>query len=355
MDLQSNEAVVTSPTENEPSTADGSRRSTKSPGRVKQFLLLPEFGGLASAVVAFGVFAILARNNGFLTLAGLSSWVNVAGDLGVIAGPVGLLMIVGEFDLSVGSVVGATSVAIALCSGVYNLSPWVGVLIAAAIGLAVGLINGLLVVLTKVPSIIVTLSTMLMVYGGSIAISNSLTGSASTSVTIGASARLVFGSNWDGFDVCIAWWLGTALIATYVMRKTRFGNWAYATGGHKETARNTGVPTGMVKVVLMVCTSLGAVLSGIFLTMSGQTGAPSLGSSYNLLAIAVVVIGGVLLSGGYGSPLGTIFGTVTYAVVSIGIFFVGWDADLASLFIGLFLLVTMLANNYLKRAAGGRV
>ena len=150
-------------------------------------------------------------------------------------------MMAGEFDLSVGSVAGATSITIAICDGYYALSPWIGVVIAVGIGVAIGLLNGLIVVKTKLPSFIVTLATLLMVAGAGLGLANAITGSSSLSA-IGGSAHAVFASNFKGFDISIAWCILVAIIASWVTRKTRFGNWIYATGGDVQAAHANGVP-----------------------------------------------------------------------------------------------------------------
>src|SRR5579872_3508686 len=95
--------------------------------RLTGLLLRPEAGGIVSALLVFAFFAIAAGQNGFLTPLGTANWLDTASDLGIIALPVGMLMIGGEFDLSVGSVVGASSMIVAICSGYYSLNPWIGV------------------------------------------------------------------------------------------------------------------------------------------------------------------------------------------------------------------------------------
>jgi simple sugar transport system permease protein len=293
-------------------------------------LLRPEAGGAASALLVFIFFAVAAGHNGFLTPLGTANWLDTAADLGIVALPVGMLMIGGEFDLSVGSVVGASSMIVAIASGYYSLNPWIGVVIAFLFGAAVGAANGLIVVRTKLPSFIVTLATMLMVMGGMLGVAIALTGSSSISAV-------------------------PSIAATYVMQRTAFGNWVYATGGSAETARLAGVPVAPVKIILFICTALAAVLSGVNETLTFQNGNITLGSQYVFTGIAAAVIGGVLLTGGYGSPVGTMFGAVTYGIVSLGVFFLGWNADLANFFVGLLLLLAVLANHRLRQLAMGRV
>lgn len=332
-----------------------SRRSQESvAARVIRPFGRPELGGAVAAAVAFVMFALLANGTGFLSMQGTASWLGVSAELGIVAVPVALLLVAGEFDLSVGSVAGSASVCIGLCSGYYHLSPWIGIGISILVGVLVGLLNGLIVIKTRLPSFIVTLAMLLMVYGGSLGLSNALTQSTSITVTTSGLANSIFASSWDNFPVAILWWIGLTILGGYVLQRTRFGNWVYATGGDLQAARSAGVATTYVRVALFVCSALGGVLAGIILTLITNTGTPTLASNYNLLAIAAVVIGGVLLKGGYGSVIGAFFGSITYGIVSLAVFYLGWDADLADLFIGAFLLAAVLANNVAQRIATER-
>ncbi len=317
-------------------------------GSARAVLLRPEMGGLIAACVVFVFFAIFAGSKGFLSETGSADWLDTASQLGILALPVGLLMIAGEFDLSVGSVVGATSITIALCTGYYSLSPWIGVVLAIAIGMGIGFLNGIITVTTRLPSFIVTLAMMLMVEGGATGVANAIAGASSISAIPSGVSKELFASSWKSLDVSLLWWIGLAVAATYVLQRTRVGNWIMATGGDSRAARLSGVPTKGVKIWLFVVTSVGAVLVGIIETFSYSNGNVTLGSSYVFTAIAAAVIGGVLLTGGYGSTLGTVFGAITYGIASMGVFFLGWDTNLTDLFVGLFLLLAMLANNRLR-------
>ena len=324
------------------------------PSVARRLLMRPEAGGVISAIAVFAFFAVLAGGNGFLSTLGVAGWLDTAAELGIIAIPIGMLMIAGEFDLSVGSVVGATSIIIAMVSGYYELSPWLGIAIAFAFGIMVGLANGIIVVWTKLPSFIVTLATMMMVLGGMLGISIALTGSTSISAASKGSAAVLFASEWRELHVSIVYWIILIVIATYVMQRTPFGNWAYATGGNLQTARLAGVPVARVKIILFICTALGAVLTSTLQTMTFQNGNVTLGAQYVFTGIAASVIGGVLLTGGYGSPLGTVSGALTYGIVSLGVFYLGWNADLTEFFIGALLLLAVLANHRLRLMAMGR-
>ena len=329
-------------------------KNSRSGHLLRRFLLRPEAGGVISVIVVYAFFAVMAGQNGFLTTLGTASWLDTASELGIVAIPVGMLMIAGEFDLSVGSVVGASSMIVAMVSGYYGLSPWLGVGLAFLFAAAIGLANGLIVVWTRLHSFIVTLATMLMVLGGMLGISIALTGSTSISAIPSGSAAVLLTSKWMEFQVSIIYWIVLTIVATYVMQRTAFGNWVYATGGNQQTARLAGVPINRVKVVLFICTALGASLTGAIQTLTFQNGNITLGSQYVFTGIAASVIGGILLTGGYGSPVGTMSGALTYGIVSLGVFFLGWNADLAEFFIGLLLLLAVLANHRLRQMAMGR-
>lgn len=341
-------AAKAAPRQGEGRPAEAPRR------RLRGFLLRPETGGAISALLVFLFFAVMAGSNGFLSLLGTADWLDTASELGIIAIPIGMLMIAGEFDLSVGSTVGAASMVLAIVSGYYSLNPWLGIVLALLAGAAVGLINGLIVVTTRLPSFIVTLAMMLMEMGAILAVSIMLTGSTSLSASKAGTAGIVFSSQWHQFQISILDWFVLLALATYIMQRTAFGNWIYATGGDETRARLAGVPTSRVKIILFVCTALGGTITGIIETMSFQNGNVTLGESYVFTGIAAAVIGGVLLGGGYGSPVGTMFGALTYGIVSLGVFFLGWNADLTQLFIGLLLLLAVLANHRLRIMAMGR-
>ena len=335
-------------------SSSGGRDNGRRPSRLTQWVVQAEAGALISAIVVFVFFAVAAGHNGFLSLLGTAYWLDTAADLGIIAIPIAMLMIAGEFDLSVGSMVGAASMIVAICTGYFDLNPWIGVGAAYLAAVLVGLVNGVIVVRTRLPSFIVTLATMFMVTGGILAISIALSGSSSISAVSAGSAAVVYAFKWNEFQISLLHWLVIAAIGIYVMRRTPFGNWAYATGGNLETARLAGVPTSRVKIILFICTALGAAHVGILETYTFQNGSVTLGAQYVFSGIAACVIGGVLLTGGHGALLGTVFGAITYGIVSMGVFFLGWNADLTELFIGLLLLFAVITNNRLRRFAAGR-
>jgi simple sugar transport system permease protein len=324
------------------------------PRWLRATLVRPEAGGVVSAIIVFLFFAVEAGNGGFLTNLGTSNWLGTAAELGIVAVPISMLMIAGEYDLSIGAMVGSASTCVGIATGGYNASPWIGVLAAIGVAVIVGTINGLLVIKTGLPSFIVTLATMMMLTGTTLAVSIGTTGSSNISASSSGLAHRVFATTYHHFGVAIVWWLLLALLGGWVMSRTKFGNWAYATGGNEQSARLAGVPIARVKISLFIATSVGAAITGIVQTLSLGNANVTLGNTFIFQGIAAAVIGGVLLTGGYGSVSGSVFGVITYGVISTGVLVLGWDADLTQLFIGALLLLAVLANHRLRQLALGR-
>ncbi|WEH19910.1 ABC transporter permease [Streptomyces sp. VNUA24] len=332
-------------------TAPDEKTATLSVSLMSSTARRPELGALIGAVVVFVFFLVTASGSGFTSVDGTASWLDTAAELGVVATPVALLLIAGEFDLSIGSVVGATSVIVAIGSGTYTLPQWVSIPLAIAFGLLVGLVNGLVATRTKLPSFIVTLGSSLVVGGGALGLSRALSGSTAMTLTPEPSVQAVFGSKAGQFQVSILWWLAITVLAWWVLTRTRTGSWIYATGGALDVARDAGVPTARVKISLFMATSVGAALVGVLQTITYSGGDVTRGSSFIFDGVIAAVIGGVLLQGGYGSALGVLLGTATYGIVSLGIFYTGWNTDYAQLFLGALLLVAVMANNYFRKLA----
>lgn len=315
-----------------------------------RFVRRPELGALVGLVIVFAFFSVTGTN-GFLTLDGTASWMNTASELGVLAIPVGLLMIAGEFDLSVGSVIGAASMTVAIASGFYELPLALSIAMALAGGAAVGLVNGLLVVKTGLPSFIVTIAALFIIAGLALGVSRGVTGTTTVSLVTSGFGHDLFAYKWKEFHASILWWLGIAAVAWWVLSKARFGNWILATGGDSLSARATGVPSGRVKVMLFVCTGFAAALVGVIQAITYEGGNVTYGQQFVFAAPMAVVIGGVLLTGGYGSAVGVLMGTMIYGIVQLGVFYTGWNTDWAQFVLGMLLLAAVLGNNYFRRLA----
>jgi simple sugar transport system permease protein len=311
----------------------------------------PEFGAFVATLLVYAFFVATTQATGFVSVDGTAGWLNVAAELGIIATPVGILMVAGEFDLSVGSVVGASSIIVAIGSTIFELPIWLMIIAALLVGMLVGLFNGLLTVRTHLPSFIVTLGASFSVGGLSLGFARLLTNTTMVSVSAPPLAHSVFAANWGQANIAILWWFGVTLVGGWVLARTVFGNWIFATGGNPVAARGAGVPTDFVKIVLFMATGLCAALVGIIQAIEYNSGNATAGLGYVFQAPIVAVIGGVLLGGGYGSALGVFLGTIIFGVINVGIFYTGWSTDWAQLFLGVLLLIAVLANSYFRRLA----
>lgn len=302
----------------------------------------------------WGCFAVTAGPP-FRSLAGTAAYLNAAAPLGVLAVAVALLMIGGEFDLSVGSMIGAAGMTVMLATTHFGWPLWPAIGAAFALAIVVGLGNGYLVIRTGLPSFIATLATLFIVRGLTIGVTRALTGRTQLggldTVASYESARLVFGSDHGPFRVSILWWIGLAIVATWVLLRTRTGNWIFAAGGGAVAARNAGVPVHRVKLGLFVATACAACLVGVLQAVR-FTGADTLrGELQEFRAIVAVVIGGTLLTGGAGSPVGAVLGALIFGMVQQGIVMTGVDADWFQVFLGAMLLLAVVFNEYVRRSA----
>jgi simple sugar transport system permease protein len=313
---------------------------------------LPALVGLVVVVVVFGIQA-----PALLTSGGLAGVLDVAALLGIGAVAVALLLIAGQFDLSIGVLAVASSLVTALLIEHAGWGTWPALGGSLAVALAVGLVNGFLVVNTGLPSFLVTLATFLVLQGTSQAGAEAVAGSARVAgleETEGwDSASAVFGATMqigDGrFRVSLVWWLAATALATWALWRTRFGNAVFASGGARRAARQLGVPVRRTTLTLFCLTAAAGWLIGTLalIRLDGvQVGAPGLAVAVDFVVVAV--IGGCLLTGGYGSAIGASVGALLYAVARQGITLAGWDPPWFQALLGVLLLVALLANGVVR-------
>lgn len=306
------------------------------------------FLGMVFVTVFFTIFGGLL----FLSPQGISSWLNVAANLGIIAIPVGFLMIAGELDISVGAMLPAASMTVGIISGYYGMPMIVGIMATLALGVLVGLVNGLLVTRTVVPSLIITMGSLFALAGLSLFLSVLMTNTTSVALNAPHWAKTIFGSFIGAnFQVMVIWWIAISAALFYVLHMSPWGNWIYAMGGDKISARNAGIPTGKLTIGLFVLSSVSASFVGMCQAILFNSAQVAAGQSYIFNSIIAVVVGGVLLTGGFGSVVGIVFGTITFAIVNQGIYFTDFDRNLSSLIIGAMLLVAVLMNNTFRKMA----
>ncbi|MGH3747740.1 MAG: ABC transporter permease [Micromonosporaceae bacterium] len=325
--------------------------------RLRRLMTRPELGAAVGAVAVFGFFA--AYTEQFATPLGIANVLDPAATLGIMAVAVALLMIGGEFDLSAGVMTASSGLIVAMLSTQAGLNVWAAVLVAIGFGAAVGLCNGLLVVRTGLPSFIVTLGSFLVLQGFNLGVTKLVTGTVQVSGVSAApghdSARAVFASTVPiagaQFRVTVIWWLALTVLATWVLLRTRSGNWIFAAGGNPAAARSVGVPAARTKVWLFVTVSTTASLVGAMLLLRLSSVQANGGIGEELQYIAAAVIGGCLLTGGFGSAIGAAIGALIFGMAKQGIVFAGWDSDWFLLFLGTLLLLATLLNHYVRRRA----
>ena len=311
----------------------------------------PEAGTLLGLIIVYIFFAVMSGSN-FIGAPGWSSFLNMAAEVGIIALPVGLLMIAGELDISVGSVLPAASLTTAIISGHYDLPTYMGILGGLSVGLLVGFINGFLVTRTTIPSLIITIGTMFGTMGLTLGFTVLIAGSTGVFMTPDPISKLMLGHFVGGmFQVTIFWWLAFIAFYYYLLQVSPFGNWIYAVGGDRESARNAGIPTNKLTIGLYMLSGFSAAFVGVAQVLTFQSAQVAAGQSFIFNSIMCVVIGGVLLTGGAGTVIGIVLGTLTFAIVNQGIFFSGLDPNYGSIIIGALLLIAVMSNDSFRRLA----
>ena len=318
----------------------------------RRLLSRPEFGALLGTIIVWIVFAFYAGSV-FIGLDGVRNYTAVAADIGILAVSVSLLMIAGEFDLSIGSVIAATGMLTALVAIQMQQNVWLAIAVSGVFAMLVGLFNGWLVVRTGLPSFIVTLGMMFALAGLTIGVTRLVTDRTQLGgledVPGFDSAHAVFGSQIFGFNVTVVWWVVFVLGGTYALTRLRFGNWVYGTGGNLDGARNLGVPVNRVRITLFVFTAMSAWFVAVtqLVTFKGTDVLRGTGKEFE--AIIAAVIGGCLLTGGYGSVIGAALGALLFGIVKQGIIFAQIDSDWYKFFLGVMLVVAVLINNWFRR------
>jgi simple sugar transport system permease protein len=330
-------------------------------GLGRRLLVRPELGALIGAVAVFTFFAVYTEQ--FATPRGFGNVLDPAATLGIMAVVEALLMIGGEFDLSAGVMTASSSLIIAALTTKAGLNVWAAIPVALAAGALVGLVNGLLVVNTGLPSFIVTLGTFLALQGLNLGVTKAVTETVSvggvhrtegydSAFTVFAQTVNLKAVGLDGdFRVTILWWVGITVLATWVLLRTRAGNWIFAAGGNPQAARSVGVPAARTKVFLFIAVSTTAALVGAMNVLRLKSAQADQGIGDEFQFIIAAVIGGCLLTGGFGSAVGAAIGALIFGMAKQGIVFAGWDDDWFMLFLGVLLLLATLLNHYVRRRA----
>lgn len=327
-----------------------------------QLMRQPEVGALIGAIAIYLLFSWRDTTGNFSGLGGFAGWSDIASTIGMVGITVSLLMIAGEFDLSSGVMVGSVGLLIGLLVQEFNMNIWLAILIGMAFAGGVGLLNGWLVIKTKLPSFIVTLATFFVLKGANLAYTMMVTGAVRVTGVDKApgyeSAFNLFAypiKIADGVQIqtSVLWWVLFTAIGTWVLTNTKFGNWIYASGGDANAARNAGVPVARTKILLFMSTSLMAAFVGVIDVLRLQGMQAGQGVGYEFFYIIAAAVGGTLLTGGAGSAIGASIGAAIMGMAYIGIPYSQWDSNWTSTFLGLILFTAVMVNTYIGRKARG--
>ncbi|MFK7992719.1 MAG: ABC transporter permease [Granulosicoccus sp.] len=353
--------------------------------RLKKALIRPELGSICGTILVFVFFAMVAGDSGMFSSEGTMNWTIVSAQFAIIAVGACLLMIAGEFDLSVGSMIGFSGIVIAMMSVTWGFPMWVAILTAFAVAMAIGWLNGYIVVKTGLPSFIVTLAFLYILRGLTIFLSI-----ATTNKTIiggikeaaeGDPLAALFGgkilsglfswmgeNGWistfkggsragepivSGIPMLVVWAIVLIIFGHFLLTRTRFGNWIFASGGDAQAARYVGVPVDRVKILMFMFTAFCATVFATCQVIEFGSAAADRGLLKEFEAIISVVIGGALLTGGYGSVIGAALGALIFGVVQQGLFFANVESSLFRVFLGAILLLAVILNTYIRRMITG--
>ena len=363
-----------------PAAASADERLRKV-GVVTQIMRRPELGAVAGLILVM-VFFFMTADRSMFTLAGAMTILAPASQLGILAIAAALLMIGGEFDLSIGSMVAFAGLIFGVLVTNYDQPLSIAILLTFLFSGVVGAINGQIVIRTRLPSFIVTLAFLFILRGLTLVGLNWASGGSTqlrgiSSAVEGSPLLKIFSGQafeglflWLGqqgitetFDnglpkvtgvpVSVIWFILIAIVATWVLLRTRTGNWIFAAGGDPNAARNSGVPVNRVKTSLFALTACAAALVAIITVLDAGSTDARRGFQKEFEAIIAAVIGGCLLTGGYGSAIGAFFGAVIFGMVSIGLTYTQFDSDWFQVFLGSMLLLAVLFNNFIRRRVTG--
>ena len=348
---------------------------------LQRLLSRPELGAV-SGLILITIFFVSVANPAMFTAAGIMNFMAPASQLGILAVAAALLMIGGEFDLSIGSMVAFAGLIFAAALVVWQVPLAVAIIVTLLFAAFVGVVNAQIVIRTGLPSFIVTLAFLFILRGLSLVglkwatggatqlrgVKEAVAGSYLAGLFSGDAFQGVFAwmaendliakfpngePSVKGVPVEVLWFIAIALIATYVLVRTRFGNWIFAAGGDALAARNSGVPVRRVKTTLFMCTAMAAALVAILTVLDAGSTDARRGFQKEFEAIIAAVIGGCLLTGGYGSAIGAFFGAVIFGMVLIGLTYTQIDQDWYLVFLGGMLLIAVLFNNFIRKRATG--
>ena len=330
------------------------------PGLPNRLLARPEIGALVAAIIIFIFFLVAAPS--FRSAESFFTVLYQSSIIGIVAVGVGLLMVGGEFDLSAGVIVYTAGLANSMFCWYFGINMWVSAALSLAFCLAIGFLNGYLVMRTGIPSFLITLGTFFVLQGANLGVTKLVTGTvSSTDVSQIAgynSLGKVFSSNFKIGSVTVwgsvIWWVLFVALAAWTLQRTRVGNWIFAVGGNPDSARAVGVPVVRTKIGLFMTVSFLGWFVGMHQLFRFNTLQAGGGVGNEFLYIIAAVVGGTLLTGGFGNAIGVAIGAFIFGMTSLGIIYAGWDPNWFKAFLGVMLLLAVIVNLYIKKLSTTR-
>ena len=324
-------------------------------GWSNRLLARPEVGALVAAIVIFVFFLIVAP--AFRSPASFFTVLYQSSTIGIVAVGVGMLMIGGEFDLSAGVIVTTAGLVNAMFCYQLGINLIVGAALSLVFCLVIGFLNGYLVVRTGIPSFLITLGTFFVLQGANLGVTKLVTGSVSTpNINQMDGYKIldaIFASSFKvgsvTVEITVLWWFLFVALSAWVLQRTRTGNWIFAVGGNVDSARAVGVPVRKVKIGLFMSVSFLGWFVGMHTLYKFDTLQAGNGIGNEFLYIIAAVVGGTLLTGGYGNAIGVAIGAFIFGMTSLCIVYAGWDPNWFRAFLGVMLLLAVLVNLYVKR------
>jgi simple sugar transport system permease protein len=324
-------------------------------GLSNRILARPEVGALVAAIIIFIFF--LSAAPAFRSAESFFTVLYQSSTIGIVAVAVGMLMIGGEFDLSAGVIVTTAGLVNSMLCWYLGMNLWVGAIVSLVFCLAIGFLNGYLVMRTGIPSFLITLGTFFVLQGANLGVTKLVTGQVSSTdisqIDGYDSLAKIFSSSFKigGVTVwgTVVWWILFVLLAAWILTRTRVGNWIYAVGGAPDSARAVGVPVTKTKIGLFMSVSFLGWFVGMHILYRFNTLQAGNGVGNEFLYIIAAVVGGTLLTGGYGNAIGVAIGAFIFGMTNLGIVYAGWDPNWFRAFLGVMLLLAVLVNLYVKR------
>jgi simple sugar transport system permease protein len=311
------------------------------------YLEKPELAGLALLILLAIVFD--ARSGGaFLSPDNLRGMLGLLPEVGLVSIGVAILMICGEFDLSVGSTFALTPMVTSLLI-IADVPAFIAVVLGLLVAAAIGLLNGFITLTFAIPSFITTLGMLFIVRSLTVVISGGFPPLLPDELSTGIFTQFVGPGGL--FRASFVWFVAIALIASAMLDRSNLGNWIRATGGQLEAAGAMGVSARRVKIFCFILCSVLAGFGGVIQVFRLHSPLPSIGEGLELQAVAAAVIGGTALTGGVGTVLGAIVGALLIRVIDNGLVMTQVDAGWFKFAVGTLTILAVIANSWLGRTA----